>query len=117
MDASGAYAKCQDCGVDLADRDALNAHTKATMAPTGEAGITARSHRVQVINPTEDEMRASRVRSAIDRALDDLYTELDERVRRGDFSEEQVTEQIRWFDLTDGWDEYASMTAVRPFSR
>lgn len=102
------YATCQDCGVDLADRDAVTAHGRETMAPTGEVGVIARGHRVSIVNPTEAERRASRVRSEVGYLLDNLYDDLYERVERGDFTASDVTDNLWPFDLRDGWDEYVS---------
>jgi len=110
-DASGAYAKCQDCDIDLADRDALNDHTRATMAPTGEAGVVASSHRVRVVNPTEAERRASRVRMRIQDALGEAYEDLCKQVERGEFTGAEVAAEMWAFDLRDGWDDYMAEDA------
>jgi hypothetical protein len=52
------------------------------------------------------EERKQRVRNAIERGLDDFYTRLDLGVSRGDFTEKEVKEQLAFYDLEDGWDEY-----------
>lgn len=103
-----AYAKCVDCGIELADRDAITAHGRETMAPTGETGIVARGHRVSIVNPTEAERRESRLRMHIADALDDLYDALYERVDRDEFTAEEISKAMWVFDLRDGWDDYAS---------
>jgi hypothetical protein len=102
------YAKCVDCGVDLADRDALTAHGSETMAPTGEVGVVARGHRIRIVNPTEAEQRESRLRMHIGDALDDLYEALYERVEREEFTAEEFSKAMWVFDLRDGWDDYVS---------
>lgn len=102
------YAKCVDCGVDLADRAAVTAHGSETMAPTGEQGVVARGHRVSIVNPTEDERRESRLRMHIGDALNDLYDDLYERVERGEFTAEEFGKAMWPFDLRDGWDEYVA---------
>jgi hypothetical protein len=103
-----AYATCQDCGVDLADRDAMTAHFRDTSAPTGEPGVTARSHRVRVVNPTEAEQQARQVRLRVQDALDEAFDALYEWVQRGDFTAAEVTKELSYFDLPDGWDEYVA---------
>lgn len=105
------YATCQDCGVDLADRDAVTAHGRDTMAPTGEPGIVARGHRVSIVNPTEAEQRASRVRMSVTDALDSAYEDIYDRVERGEFTAAEVTENLWMFDLRDGWDDYVAEVA------
>lgn len=102
------YGKCQDCGVDLADRDAVSAHGRETMAPTGEPGIVARGHRVSIVNPTDAERRAGRVRACIADALEDAYEDLYRYVERGEFTAADVTAEMWVFDLRDGWDDYAA---------
>lgn len=102
------YATCQDCGIDLVDRDAVTAHCRDTMAATGEPGIIKRGHRVRIVNPTEAEQRASRVRLAVSDALDSAYEDIYDRVERGEFTAAEVTENLWQFDLRDGWDEYVA---------
>jgi hypothetical protein len=102
------YGKCQDCDIDLADRDAVTAHGRETMAPTNESGIIARGHRVRIINPTEAEQRASTVRMRLGDALDDACESLYERVERGEFTAAEVSEHLWMFDLRDQWDDYVA---------
>lgn len=108
VDAEKPYAKCQDCGIVLADRDAVRAHGRDTMAPTGKAGIVARGHRVSIENPTESERQASRVRMRIGDALSEAVEELYEGVERGDFTAAEVSAEMWAFDLRDSWDEYVA---------
>ncbi len=101
------YAKCQDCDLDLADRPAVTAHGRETMAPvTGEGGVTARGHRVSILNPTDEERRASRVRMALSDALDKACEELWDDVERGYFTADEVTAEMWAFDLDIAWEEY-----------
>lgn len=109
------YARCTEdgCGLEFVDREAMSAHLKETLQPTEKSqvfstGLVARGHRAQVVNPTPEERQSSRVRAAIGSALDSLYEELDDDVRRGRFTEEEVASEMRWFDLGDGWDDYIS---------
>ena len=102
------YATCQDCGVDLADRDAVNVHGRDTMAPTGERGVTARGHRVSIVNPTDDERRASKVRMRVSDALDSAVGDLYSDVERGEFTAAEVGAQLWAFDLSDSWDAYVA---------
>lgn len=106
--AEAVYAKCADCDVDLADRDAVSAHGRKTMAPTGEQGVVARGHRVNIVNPTDEERRAGRVRWAIGDALERLYERLHEAVERNEFTAADVKAEMWAFDLADGWDDYAA---------
>lgn len=102
------YAKCVDCDLDLADRDAMNAHLHDTVAPTGEAGVTARGHSARVVNPTEAEQRASQVQMRVQDALEAAYEDLHERVDLGEFTAAEVAENLWMFDLRDGWDSYTA---------
>lgn len=102
------YAKCQECSAEFADRDAVSAHGRDTMTPTGEAGIVARGHRVSIVNPTEAEQRASRVRMRIEDALQSAYEDLYELVEKGDFTAAEVAAEMWVFDLRDGWDDYVA---------
>lgn len=111
IETEKVYAKCQECGVDLADRDAVSAHGKETMAPTPTSevfstGVVARGHRVSIINPTETEKRASRVRRAVSDALETAYEEIFEGVERQEFTAAEVTANLWMFDLHDGWANY-----------
>lgn len=104
-----SYAKCEDCGLDLADRDAVTAHGRDTMTPTGAtSGITASGHRVSIVNPTESEIQASRVRMKIQDALDSAYEDLYDSIERGEFTAEQVKAEMWVFDVADGWDDYVA---------
>jgi hypothetical protein len=102
------YGKCQDCGIDLADRDAVSAHGRETMAPTGEPGIVARGHRVSIVNPTEGEMRASRVRIRVADALSEAVESIYESVERGEFTADEVSAELWAFPLEDAWDDYVA---------
>lgn len=102
------YAKCQDCGADLADRETVTAHGRDTLAPTGEPGLVARGHRVSIVNPTEAEVRVRRLRLRISDALDSAYEDLYDCVERGEFTAAEVRQSLWMFDLADGWDEYAA---------
>lgn len=106
------YAECQDCDAKFADRDAVTAHQRDTMTPTGEEGITARSHRAMVVNPTDAERRESRLRWRISDGLDALYNSLYEEVERGTHTVEEIREAMWPFDLLDGWDQYAEDDAA-----
>lgn len=103
-----AICKAENCGLEFANKEAASAHSRATMAPTSRVGLVASGHPYVVVNPTPEEVQERRVRSAIESALEDLYSEIDDQVRRGDFTEAEVTEQMRWFDLGDGWDDYTT---------
>lgn len=52
--------------------------------------------------------RELRVRSVIERGLDRLYEGLDLGVSSGDFTDEEVREQMVFYDLSDGWDDYVA---------
>lgn len=105
------YAHCLDCPAVFADRAAMSEHGTATLAPTGEQGITAQGHRARVDNPTPEERAESRDRStvsrAIERAMDAAFDALDSDIRRGDITEDAVTQQLRDYpDFADAWDEW-----------
>lgn len=100
------YATCNDCGVDLADRDGVSAHGRDTMTPTGESGIVARGHRITIVSPTEAEQRASRARMVISDALDEAYEYMSDRIDRDEVTLTEIAENLWVFDLADGWADY-----------
>jgi len=105
------YAVCNTCGTDLQTPAEQREHMDATMKATGELGITARSHSTTVVNPTPEEVEARRLRgvveSATERALNELCERLDDDVRRGRITEQQVTEQLRGYpDFSDAWADW-----------
>lgn len=106
--ATGPYAKCQDCDLELDDRAAITQHGRDTLAPTGELGVTARGHRVRIVNPTDEERRASRVRMALSDALDSACSELWDDVERGYYTAAEVKAEMWAFDLDTAWEEYVS---------
>ena len=102
------YGNCQDCGIDLADRNAVTAHIHATMAPTNELGVIACGHRVSIVNPTDIEVRASRARLAIQDALSSTIEDLYDDVLRGDLTVAEVSAEMWAFDLRNEWDDYVA---------
>ena len=110
MTTDTTYGKCQDCNVDLADRDAVTTHTRDTVAPTGEQDVVARGHRVLIVNPTEEERRASQARMHLRDAIDSAYEDLSECVERGDLTAAEIAAEMWAFDLEDGWDAYMAET-------
>lgn len=107
------YAICttDGCGVEHADREAMREHQKATMAPTGEPGVVARSHSSRVVNPTPEEVKQSIIRHTVGRAITDAqgraFGDLDREIRSGRVTEEDVTAELRNYpDFDDAWDEY-----------
>lgn len=113
LEQAQPYALCMEdgCGAEFVDREAMSAHLKETMQPTERSqvfsiGLVARGHRAQVVNLTPEERQAFRVRLAISTLVDELYDDLDRQVRFGDFTEEEVAEGLKWFDLRDGWTDY-----------
>lgn len=102
------YGKCQDCGIDLADRAAVSVHGRETLAPTSQPGVTARGHRVRIVNPTEEEQRARWISTRISDALDSAYEDLYESVERGKCTAAEISAEMWKFDLRDGWDDYVS---------
>jgi hypothetical protein len=102
------YARCSDCGKALADEASVRTHSEETMKPTGEAGVTARSHRVRILNPS----REQRISGEVDRivgdatqaACDDLWRLVDD----GDLTEDEVAVALRWHDdFSEAWEEDA----------
>lgn len=105
------YAECTNCDETFADREAARAHASATLAATGVPGIAARGHAYRVVNPTPEEQAASRARYTVDRAIEDAqqsaFEDLDRAIRRGNVTEESITDALRWYsDFADAWDEW-----------
>lgn len=108
------YARCNTCGIDLPTKDEYSAHMDATMEPTGVPGITSRSHSTTVVNPTPEEAEVNRVRRivghAVDEALQRACEDLDDDVRRGRITEEQVKHELSGYpDFADAWDEWVDI--------
>lgn len=111
MSADQPYAACNDCPETFTDRDAMRAHQTATLTPTGEAGVTARSHGSRVVNPTPQEREANQIRREIDHVVEDAIEqameELDRKVCSGILTEEQVTDALRSYpDFEEAWQEW-----------
>jgi len=99
------------CGVEFADREEMRAHQDATLAPTGEPGVVARSHGARIVNPTPEEVAENAARRAVGRAIEDAqeqaFADLDREISLGYATEEAVTKELRYYpDFSDGWDEY-----------
>lgn len=109
--ADQLYARCleEGCGLEFADPEAAREHSKATMAPATDRGpgVIAAGHRYQVLNMPPEEQQVRRVREAIERALEGLYEELDyQGVQEGRFTAKELREQMEFYDLGIGWDEW-----------
>lgn len=107
------YAICttEGCGVELADQEAAEEHRTSTMAPTGEAGVVARSHSTRVVNPTPEEAEEQAARRvvawAIESAQERAFEDIDRDIRNGAATEEAVTKELRFYpDFADAWDEW-----------
>lgn len=123
-----AYAVCETCQVDLDDQPSAREHMSATVAPvSGEPGVTARGHRIRIINPT----RSERVQRQVEQILTDAVEEepgevdirsreleiteaavelavekLQEAVERGDAAHGEITEALRHqMEFLDAWRE------------
>ena len=110
MSAGTHYAECRDCDAILADKDAVSAHAKETMTPTGQPGVTARSHGWRVVTPTPEEVTQRRISNLVGNAIEDAMIEaiddLRRSVDRGDITEDEVREGLRHYpDFRDAWDE------------
>lgn len=96
-----AYGVCKDCGAEVADREAMSAHFRATMDQAN-----GRSHSVSIVNPTDEERRESRIRHEISDGLNNLYESLDRLVERVGFTAQEIGAAMWAFDLRDGWEQY-----------
>jgi hypothetical protein len=103
------YAECITCGISLTTPDDAARHRSETLAAASETGVDARSHGTRILNPTPEEIAKSRIRREVERAIERCMDDLDTLVHRGEFTDEQVREELGWFpDFSDAWDEYVT---------
>lgn len=110
--SAGPYARCNTCGLDLPTKDEQRSHMDETFKAAEAADPNAaRSHSTSVVNPTPEEVEASRLRRIvereIERAVEDCCERLEDEVRRGRITEEQVTKELRsYYDFADAWADW-----------
>jgi hypothetical protein len=101
------HSRCLDCPEEFDTHEAAREHRAATSKTRDtEHGPKTGSHRTQVVNPTDAEKRKSRVQGAIESAIDSALSDLDDRVYREEFTEDEIAEALRHWDLSDAWREY-----------
>lgn len=117
MNETTHYAHCTkpDCGKTFDNREDAQKHSSDTLDaakienPNWSGSISG--HGFQVDNPTDEERRANRVRSAvswaIESAVDRFIESMERDVDRGEITAEEVREELRGhYDFADAWDEY-----------
>jgi hypothetical protein len=106
--AERPYAKCNDCEQVLITPEDAQQHGEDTMTPVeGEGAIKARGHSRHVLNPTREQVVASMVDYAVERAMESFFNDIDNDVHRGRLTTEEVTKALRgWPDFSDGWEEW-----------
>ena len=103
------YGACNACPLTFDTEDAANQHMRQTMGEAKERGETPRSHSVTITNPPRGQRIRSRVGSIVDNAITDAMSTLDRLVDRGDVTEDEITEALRfWPDFADVREEWTS---------
>lgn len=103
------YGKCNDCGVELIDKNAASAHTTETFEAAKVKGVGQSSHGVRVQNDTRDGRIKSGVSQVVEDAITDAVDELWRLVDSGDATEEEVTAGLAFHsEFQDAWEEAVS---------
>jgi hypothetical protein len=85
------YGKCVTCGITLqTNRDGVE-HRAATRP----AGV-GKSHATQATNPDRESRIQRHVDSAVESAISDALDDLQGDVDRGDVTEAEIAEALRW---------------------
>ena len=93
------HSRCMTCGIDLPTLTDAREHMVATIpAPVGTSHVTT------ILNPTEDERRASRARSLVKEAIFAAMEHIGEG--RGDLTCQEVREALSRVDLDDEWSDW-----------
>lgn len=97
MNTETPHSRCKTCGIDLPTRDDASAH----MNETADASLERRSHTTVVINPTEEERRATRARNLVNYAINDAIERIGDE--RGDLTGAEIREALSCVDLDAEW--------------
>lgn len=96
------YAQCKDCEVVAETQADARQHMSETQGSKGN-----RSHGMRITNATRPERIESAIRSDVDIVIADAMDDLDRYVQRGEMTDEEIKEALRWYpDFADAWDEY-----------
>ena len=95
------YGKCETCGMKLTTSEAADEHRAETM----DESPARRSHRTVGANPDRQSRIQSHVDSAVESAISDALDDLQGDIDRGDLTEEEVLDALRWHgDFADAWE-------------
>lgn len=99
------YGRCNDCGVEVADKDASSRHLSETFEAAKATGGSS-SHSVRVLNDDREGRIKSEVRQAVSGAIDDAIEELWQLVDDGGATEEEISSALAHYsDFRDAWGE------------
>ena len=96
------YARCRDCSVVAENQADARQHMNETHGSKGNS-----SHSMSITNPTRPERIESGVRLKVDHAISEAMDDLDRLVARGETTDDEIKEALRWYpDFADAWDEF-----------
>ena len=103
-DPAKPYGTCVTCSRELQTEEDGRAHMAETMA----AALDHRSHTISPSNPPSEDRIRNAVTTVITDKIDEAMEDLDDMVRRGEVTEEEVTAALRYasVDPDDAWLDY-----------
>lgn len=114
-DEKQLFGRCvtEGCGETFATREEMQAHASATLEqaklddPNWFESGSVSGHRYEQMQFSEEETEKKRVdrliRSALESHIDSAMEDLAALVDDEKLTKEQVTEQVKWWDLSDAW--------------
>jgi hypothetical protein len=96
------YAKCQDCGKELALKEFADDHLRETR----ESSSNKHSHTVRILNPSRQSRIDTEISHIIDDAIQNALEDVDRLVEREEITEEEASKALLWHDgFHDEWIE------------
>ena len=103
-----SYGTCLTCSLDIETEEASREHMSQTFDEAKARGEST-SHRITITNaPRADRIRA-RVACIVEDAINESMRDFDRLVDRGDITEAELAEALRWHpDFADAREEYVA---------
>ena len=101
------YGTCLTCSLDIETEEASREHMSQTLDEAKARGEEPRSHRVTITNPPRTDRIRARVACIVEDAINESMYDLDRLVDRGEVTEAEIAEALRWHpDFADAREEY-----------
>lgn len=98
------YGQCKDCDVLLETQKDSREHMSNTRQATETASGKGRSHTVTILNPSREERIRNRMDTYVERAIEDLFDDLERLARNGEATYTEIKEGLFWHDqIQEAW--------------